>query len=1278
MSSRVRKIILVDGKTSGVTSSNLICHLDPRGGAAITGENGVGKTTSLQIIPLFFGCLPSNIVKQGNTVQPMLQFVLPNTTSAIAFEYQRGNDQDDVRMVVIRRHLQTNTPEYRLFRCGFREELFIRQEAGGLRLLDDVESVRAASQIGVVVEGRKLSGSEYRAVILRVRSQTKDADALNRISSAYSFARRSLAHMDRLVSAIVKERIDFRDFTEVAESMVQEALGGSGGEGAGKVALKNMHVQVDRWLVNREACEKAEKLKPRIEKLLADVESSGAHRSKLRAMRADVHTMRRIVGAILDRNRASLSENSVARDAALEKEISSRQSYKEVRESVSKHLGFVKDKVEDDKRRINGFEADEVSLWAERLHEIPSINERIHGLQAQIDLTLSESENLEREFAEAISGRSIVIAQRLEKLESSKSAAYEKSNSDKSTLYAKDQENQNKLNVRHIETRSVVDAVHDELIKEAADFKARTLAPQPSAELKARLQEAEDRLDVIKPQAVAARTAFANCERRLNAMRIESHQVNSDLVSARHKESIARTKLDDAKRAQKPKPGSVLATLRESNDSGWRSDIARVISPDLLDSTEMKLTPVILSNDAQDVQSSTVFGWHVDVTAIPTPSWADADRLNQEIAEHAGFLQACETELSRLKSLATANDKAFKSTEVELKTIEYEFTVTQQNHASQEQIVKDQKRAIAQQLLKAVEEAQRLYAGITLQISAKKRERSDLDGVLQQSLLALKHQKEAGEAAISDQLRDALNAIDNQKSNEIAAESSFKVSMKLDLDRRLKEKGVDADRLNQLQTEKKQAETQRNEREDNRSKVAVWQDWTLKGGMQSYNEKCDEKLALEGRFVIARDTADRHEKDMTTSRAEHTSRQSKLIEKIGIEENDLQKLELLDGRLTPFEPEKTSVANEDTLVSVLEGRVSAALRIYEQQERKVLDDARGLEHQMTATDDEVSQLVSGYLKQNCSAEPSSPCERAQHLSHVYGKIPEQIVAQINRELVGILETFDTVRQQVRRYEKGVREFNTKLQQGIQKVVSGFARLQDFEVNVVTTFEEIGFLKKLDALSDLIGEYRSMNHYGTNRTVPSKATAEQLQSISGALGKDSFEVSLGKYMTLSGRANDAGIIKTFTNEEGLKNISSTGITALAMVTLLAGMLNVVRGADEIYIPWSSDEIGRFDAGNFRQLIGMLKDNRIDVITASPDLSASAYDFFDQRYLFKAGADWMIYEGDNAQLEDINLSLKPHDHRAPVIDNYPPPAPDPSPVTQPEPAPGSDTDATGERA
>ncbi|MBU1350508.1 MAG: ATP-binding protein [Gammaproteobacteria bacterium] len=63
-----RRIIAINIRNpSDSNPSGRISELDPRGGALAVGDNGVGKTTFLRLIPLFYGATPSQVLKGSRT-----------------------------------------------------------------------------------------------------------------------------------------------------------------------------------------------------------------------------------------------------------------------------------------------------------------------------------------------------------------------------------------------------------------------------------------------------------------------------------------------------------------------------------------------------------------------------------------------------------------------------------------------------------------------------------------------------------------------------------------------------------------------------------------------------------------------------------------------------------------------------------------------------------------------------------------------------------------------------------------------------------------------------------------------------------------------------------------------------------------------------------------------------------------------------------------------------------------------------------------------------------
>ncbi|WP_431113222.1 ATP-binding protein [Variovorax paradoxus] len=221
MTHRLCRTLLVNAGTNQRVPSARIAAVDPRGGAAVLGDNGVGKTSALQIVPLFFGHPPSQIVSSGQGNLPMIRFLLPTDASAIAFEYQRGPNETDLRLAVIRRRADDyDTPFYRFYTCGFIKDLFVRDG----RFLSDDETQLRATELDIPTSS-KLSTAEYRSAILRVPSNTKERDRLRRFSLEWSYGPKPLDNLDRLVAAMVKKHVKFSDIVQVAVGLAQQDIG---------------------------------------------------------------------------------------------------------------------------------------------------------------------------------------------------------------------------------------------------------------------------------------------------------------------------------------------------------------------------------------------------------------------------------------------------------------------------------------------------------------------------------------------------------------------------------------------------------------------------------------------------------------------------------------------------------------------------------------------------------------------------------------------------------------------------------------------------------------------------------------------------------------------------------------------------------------------------------------------------------------------------------------------------------------------------------------------
>lgn len=201
----------------------------------------------------------------------MLRFILPHPESAIVFEYTRSDSAADVCHVILRREPSSDVGEYRFVRGPMRKDLFIARDANGDNVfLDDEGTRQVASRLGMGDDfGAKLKLAGYRSVVLNVPSAGKDNIHRRQLAARFSFSKKPLPHLDRLVAAVIKEHLDFEDFAEVAATIVMEKIGVDKGQAAKdkQLQLRQSRGQIEQWLRDRDAVERAIQLEPEVKSL---------------------------------------------------------------------------------------------------------------------------------------------------------------------------------------------------------------------------------------------------------------------------------------------------------------------------------------------------------------------------------------------------------------------------------------------------------------------------------------------------------------------------------------------------------------------------------------------------------------------------------------------------------------------------------------------------------------------------------------------------------------------------------------------------------------------------------------------------------------------------------------------------------------------------------------------------------------------------------------------------------------------------------------------------
>jgi hypothetical protein len=424
---------------------------------------------------------------------------------------------------------------------------------------------------------------------------------------------------------------------------------------------------------------------------------------------------------------------------------------------------------------------------------------------------------------------------------------------------------------------------------------------------------------------------------------------------------------------------------------------------------------------------------------------------------------------------------------------------------------------------------------------------------------------------------------------------------------------VDTKRLNELTATEKTITEAIKTIEGRMTIVSQWQTWIKEGGHARLPalDATVERVHQEKKH--AQENVQRHEEAVRNSAAAHAHDHIKFSALVDHAADDLALLTELLLRLGlpehsgPTLPSTRAPADLQHSIRTLEHE------LYE-IETKIRTQFGRLRDLLCSAADQVRELVEQSLHEIATADVIS---QASQLALVHRELPRRIIPNINNSADTILESVRQFRSQISAFESEMNSFNKDLQKGLSRV-EGFQRLNAVEIQITTDFSALNFMKGLDAVDAAARAHIARGSVFSNKTeLPSPEVSVALRQLSSLLGPDScLEVNIEQHTMLSGSAFIDGLTRRFHNQNDIKHISSTGLSAILLIALLCGMLNMIRGTSQVYIPWVTDEVGKFDISNFSALMNMLKDNQIDPVTGSPSLSPVQYRHFARTYSFQS--------------------------------------------------------------
>lgn len=1205
MTSRLRRMLLVNTRTSGSETSRSINELDPRDGASITGDNAVGKTTTLELLPLFFGALPSQISEAAGGREPMLKFVLPNPYSAIVFEYQVGKDeQHDVRCAILRRADNDHTPEFRLVKAGFIDAAFMREdEAGQTIFCNDMQVVDAYREMGHTTT-RVLQISEYRTVILGLAANTQKAVELRRMSTEYGFGSR-LTNLDRLISAVAKEKLDFKDFVRLAVTIVEERLNARGdGPNPHRMTLRQSRDHIERWLRDRSALAAAYDMAKEVDLLKDAIEAHLLSETRLRT------AQRRIPGLLTHRRSlhgATIRSVNEADGRLQEHEKQAKLNLQALGEEATiaaDRATAARFLVTNELARRAQLELGRVAGWAAELERIPQLQVDLQSMESQAADLAGKSQSIEQEFGRLIQEAINAAQATASAIRNTKEAAREQADTQASERRTQAEVRTEEIDAEFTAIDGELSPLIEEHVGKQANLEARIATAQASEASQKALGDARKaHRSAVADLLAATKQATEAKDARREADRVFS-TAESELERARDRLGECKNLVDLAEKSLVPPEGSLLAVLRQSDPATWRSGLARVLDPQLLSRTDLQ--PALTNDDA------TVLGWRLDTAVIADPSWADDQQARDALEQAKQNVRAAQVRMegaqSALAQAAGDREKkleAFNTAEARRGIAEERESKTrlaeEAAQAACEREIQDLRTRGAADLRTLVGETRALRQQL---VDAKKRRdeaRLEQTNALKKDLKAIEEHKAKSLVAIEERARQA-EATGQEQTREFAKAR----------DERLRSEGVDPVKLSAFRDRASEIRQEIDDISRRAPMVNLWREWLAEGGdriLESLRESARVSDDTSRRAGVAlskaRDEAKRVGDALGAELERVRKKEAQLRADVDFLEALLREHNLVEGGGDALVDPESSVQDlRDDLLRASADRDAADAKV-----RRLYTPVRD---QLTGR----PSSVADYVQRAMDGLPAdaSVILRASELCTLYKTLDRQVLPNVINDVTTILQQVRQFSEGITRFEREVKNFNREMQRGLN--VSLFQRIDDLKVEVLCDFDDLDMMREIKEIDRVAKEHETNVVVHDRSQLPDEATARALTKYLYLLRQDStLELDRAAHVHLMGSVTVNGETRSFRRPADLENISSTGINAIILITLLVGMVNMVRGKADIYIPWISDEVGKFDAANFKALMETLRANKIDPVTASPKLTAAEYRHFARRYLFR---------------------------------------------------------------
>lgn len=1204
----LKSIILYD---SFLTSK--LFRVDLNGGHTnITGINGAGKTSFLNLIPVFFGATPNNLMEKAANKKNFVDYYLPSSRSMIIYEYL---SQSGTKCVVLYRNNNQGRHNYR-FVDGSAEETLLTDSS--LEILSISQNVKDVFdhiyKTGTDTSHQIDNISDYIYTLTADKSRLTGNKNLRELCNRYSISgsKQQLKFLSNLTQVTINQNNVISNF----KTMLIEAY-------LDNERIKTKPTSTADWLATINDVKALHSLHTEKQQIMSGIQLKNAVLHSFSILKAYHGVVTKCVDVYSSKSKALKYERNAFNNEASKSIYDMNNLISQVKETIKE-----KEKIENRfknaiyqidvaEKRYQGMN---ISVKEQEYKMRSEYFRAIEDAKRAKELLTENFENINREFERLKADLMVENLSVIEDIKAESDAVQNEINNKRARYdqQLRQLEQQHKELLENLDKEITIE--RQKLLDSLAEANERmhkaSLLSNEENTLLQRLKLAYE----VKENSISEKTE------KISRTQIKIKQLNSDQSKVQFDLNVLKNKLDKAKQSEDQLRTSLFqkdTLLRFLHDSpnglvDWRSTLAKVINPKLLFNNN--LNPVWKSDI--NTNSLSLYGLEIDLDKLDIPGEADSiEQLQSRLIEAENNTLNIEKHFEKQSKLAQAIHKEINEynikiikLESELNALKNERLQAKQIHDQTESDLKASKAAAAILEQEAVKNAKCAIETFNSQIEPQKRTE------VRQALSREKDGITKDYVSENEQLSQRLAFISKKEEKAKISHQQRVDDLNEKYHRKLSDKGLDIEDIRRADARIKEAQRYYDKvksYEPILSEYATWKknDYEHK---QTFIRDLNETVKLISEYKYK----------LTTLENQHTQKRVELrlkTDSMAAEINDLNgKVDELSvhakdlGNMIESDIPLTEIPIPDCVnYDSFKSNIVLAIETHNTQLSE-LRTQTNISKSLLRRYEAFSLFKLFEEKMESLDNPSD----AMRLIHTMSIIESIINDELPKKHDAVTNIFRNKSAQLRNYIQEILNLNKRLKSVSTELSNylnrsnNFTAFSEFSMNLQSVLNDKNIIDKLNQFVSQCEDYQSFDNL-QNNTIPNEEfihcceyTLKVIESTKGHTDDIRSMVRLQMSVVISGRFVEIRTDNDFTSA------GSTGMSRILVLVMFLALSRKLCPDDSVYIHIPLDEIGNFDAINTNLLFDLMEHSKINLVCAQPENSTSNHKF---KNLYIVGAD-----------------------------------------------------------